>query len=56
MVSLDKYKTLYKGINEINDIGEQMDAREKLINYKVYSILSAIVILIILLYAFLKWN
>ena len=33
MVSLDKYNTLYKGINEINDIDEQMKARVKLMNY-----------------------
>jgi hypothetical protein len=56
MVSLDKHKTLYKGINEINDIGTQMKAREKLMNYKVYSILSTIGILIIILYALLTWN
>lgn len=56
MVSLDKHKTLYKSINEINDIDDQMKAREKLMNYKVYAMLSTITILIILLYALLTWN
>lgn len=56
MVSLDKYYTLYKGINEINSINEQMKARVKLMNYKVYSIVSTIGILIIILYALLTWN
>lgn len=56
MVSLDKYNTLYKGINEINSTHEQMKARVKLMNYKVYSIVSTIGILIIILYALLTWN
>jgi hypothetical protein len=56
LVSLDKYNTLYKGINEINSTHEQMKARVKLMNYKVYSIVSTIGILIIILYALLTWN
>ena len=56
MVSIDKHKTLYKGINEINDIDEQMKAREKLMNYKVYAMLSTITILIILLYELFTWG
>lgn len=56
MVSIDKHKTLYKRINEINDIDEQMKAREKLMNYKVYTMLSTITILIILLYELFTWG
>lgn len=56
MVSIDKHKTLYKSINEINDIDEQMKAREKLMNYKVYAMLSTITILIILLYELFTWG
>lgn len=56
MVSLDKHKTLYKGINEINDIDEQMKAREKLMNYKVYAMVSTITIFIILLYELFTWH
>ena len=56
MVSIDKHKTLYKRINEINDIDEQMKAREKLMNYKVYAMLSTITILIILLYELFTWG
>lgn len=56
MVSIDKHKTLYKSINEINDIDEQMKAREKLMNYKVYAMLSTITILIILLYELFTWD
>ena len=56
MVSLDKHKTLYKGINEINDIDEQMKAREKLMNYKVYAMVSTITIFIILLYKLFTCN
>lgn len=56
MVSLDKHKTLYKGINEINDIDEQMKAREKLMNYKVYAMVSTITIFIILLYELFTCN
>ena len=56
MVSIDKHKTLYKGINEINDIDEQMKAREKLMNYKVYAMVSTITIFIILLYKLFTCN
>lgn len=56
MVSLDKHKTLYKSINEINDISEQMKAREKLMNYKVYAMISTITIFIILLYELFTWH
>lgn len=56
MVSLDKHKTLYKSINELNDINEQMKAREKLMNYKVYAMLSSIAIFIILLYELFTCN
>lgn len=56
MVSIDKHKTLYKGINEINDIDEQMKAREKLMNYKVYAMVSTITIFIILLYELFTWH
>lgn len=56
MVSFDKHKTLYKSINELNDINEQMKAREKLMNYKVYAMLSSIAIFIILLYELFTCN
>ena len=56
MVSIDKHKTLYKSINEINDIDEQMKAREKLMNYKVYAMVSTITIFIILLYKLFTCN
>ena len=56
IVNLDRYKTVYKTINEINDIDEQMKAREKLMNYKVYAMLSTITILIILLYELFTWG
>jgi hypothetical protein len=56
LVSLDRSKMIYKGINEINDIDERMKAREKMMNYKIYSLLSSICILIILLYLIFTWN
>ena len=56
LVSLDRSKMLYKAINEINDIDERMKAREKMMNYKIYSLLSSICILIILLYLIFTWN
>jgi hypothetical protein len=56
LVSLDRSKMIYKTINEINDIDERMKAREKIMNYKIYSLLSSICILIILLYLIFTWN
>jgi hypothetical protein len=56
LVSLDRSKMIYKAINEINDIDERMKAREKIMNYKIYSLLSSICILIILLYLIFTWN
>ena len=51
-----KYKEIYKGINEINDMSDLMDARHTLMTYKLYTIGSTFAMLIILLYTLLTWN
>lgn len=51
-----KHDEIYKGINEINDISAQIEARYTLSTYKVYMISCTITILIILLYTILTWH
>ena len=55
IVYLDKYKTVFKSINEINDIQEHMNARNLLMTYKLNVVGSAILILILLLYKIITW-
>lgn len=55
IVYLDKYKTVFKSINEINDMQEHMDARNQLMTYKLNVVGSTILILILLLYKIITW-
>ena len=55
IVYLDKYKTVFKSINEINDIQEHMNARNLLMTYKLNVVGSTILILILLLYKIITW-
>ena len=55
IVYLDKYKTVFKSINEINDIQEHMNARNLLMTYKLNVVGSSILILILLLYKIITW-
>jgi len=55
IVYLDKYKTVFKSINEINDIQEHMNARNQLMTYKLNVVGSTILILILLLYKIITW-
>ena len=55
IVYLDKYKTVFKGINEIDDIQDHMDARYRLMTYKLNVVGSSILILILLLYKIITW-